>query len=42
MRRIFLTFVLISAVLFIVSCARGLSPEQAANGRVKCGKNYVR
>lgn len=42
MRRIILSLVIISAVLFCVSCARGITVEQAANGKARCGKNYLR
>jgi hypothetical protein len=42
MRRIALSLIVLFTVLFLVSCARGISPEQAANGRAKCGRTYVR
>ncbi len=42
MRRIVLSLTLIAAIAFFVSCARGISPEQAANGKAKCGKTYIR
>lgn len=42
MRRILLAIAIIFTVVFISSCARGISPEQAANGKARCGKNYIR
>ncbi len=42
MRRIVLSLIVLFTVIFLVSCARGISPEQAANGKAKCGRNYVR
>ncbi len=41
MRRIFLSLLLILSIAFFVSCARGITPEQAANGKAKCGR-YLR
>jgi hypothetical protein len=35
--------IIISAILLLVSCNRGLSPYQAANkGGLKCGKNHIK
>lgn len=42
MRRIILSLVVLFTVAFLTSCARGISPEQAANGKARCGKNYLR
>ncbi|HMK03764.1 MAG TPA: hypothetical protein VK489_06215 [Ferruginibacter sp.] len=42
MRRIVLSLIVSITVIFLASCARGISPEQAANGRAKCGRSYVR
>ncbi|MEO6539579.1 MAG: hypothetical protein ABIN74_01260 [Ferruginibacter sp.] len=42
MRRIILSLIVLFTVVFLVSCARGISPEQAANGKAKCGRSYVR
>lgn len=42
MRRILLSLFIASVVLSLASCARGISPEQAANGKAKCGKTYIR
>lgn len=42
MRRIVLSLIVLFTLALMVSCARGISPEQAANGKAKCGKNYIR
>lgn len=42
MKRIILALIVVVTVSFLVSCARGISPEQAANGGAKCGKSYIR
>jgi hypothetical protein len=42
MRKIFLSLLFIAAIAFLTSCMRGISPEQAANGKAKCGKTYLR
>jgi len=42
MNRIILTLIVLFTIGFASSCARGLSPEQAANGKARCGKNYIR
>ncbi|MEO7308697.1 MAG: hypothetical protein ABIR78_04505 [Ferruginibacter sp.] len=42
MRRIMLSLIVLFALAFLVSCARGISPEQAANGKARCGRTYVR
>jgi hypothetical protein len=42
MRSIVFFFVAIIAISFLVSCARGITVEQAANGKARCGKNYIR
>jgi len=41
MRRCFLSLVVILTIVFFASCARGITPEQAANGKAKCGR-YLR
>jgi hypothetical protein len=33
----FLYISLIISIIFITSCARGISPYEAANGKAKCG-----
>ncbi len=41
MKRVFLALVVIT--LFLMSCNRGISPYQAANGKAgKCGSRYIR
>ncbi|MFM6925093.1 MAG: hypothetical protein ACKOU7_06290 [Ferruginibacter sp.] len=42
MRRIILSLIVLFTVAFFVSCARGITVEQAANGKARCGKNYLR
>ncbi|HEX2684531.1 MAG TPA: hypothetical protein VHL77_11385 [Ferruginibacter sp.] len=42
MRRIMLSLIVLFAVIFLASCARGISPEQAANGKARCGRTYIR
>ncbi|MFZ1784503.1 MAG: hypothetical protein WAU23_04825 [Ferruginibacter sp.] len=42
MRRIVLSLIVLFSIAFLVSCMRGISPEQAANGKARCGKNYIR
>lgn len=42
MRKVVMTLVFFSAIAFISSCMRGITPEQAANGKARCGKNYLR
>lgn len=42
MRKIVLSFVLIATIAFFSSCMRGISPEQAANGKAHCGRTYIR
>lgn len=37
-----LSLIVLFALAFLVSCARGISPEQAANGKARCGRTYVR
>lgn len=42
MRKILmLCIAVVSAAIFFNSCARGISPFEAANGKAKCGR-YVR
>lgn len=42
MRRIVMLFLIVtSVVFFFCSCARGITPYEAANGKAKCGK-YIR
>ena len=33
---------IVFAVGYLTSCARGITIEQAANGKARCGKNYLR
>ncbi len=42
MRRWILSFVILFALAFLASCARGITVEQAANGKARCGKTYIR
>jgi hypothetical protein len=42
MRRILIAFFVITTILTFISCARGITVEQAANGKGRCGKNYIR
>ncbi len=43
MRAIILSLVILfTASVLISSCARGITIEQAANGKARCGKNYLR
>ncbi|MFN8250660.1 MAG: hypothetical protein U0V75_02165 [Ferruginibacter sp.] len=43
MRAIILSLVILFTVsVFVSSCARGITVEQAANGKARCGKNYIR
>jgi hypothetical protein len=39
---LFALVILFSASVLISSCARGITVEQAANGKAKCGRNYIR
>lgn len=42
MRRILVCLVVIAAAgFFLSSCARGITPYEAANGKARCGK-YIR
>ncbi len=42
MRRIVLALVAVFAITLLFSCMRGISPEQAANGKARCGRTYIR
>lgn len=42
MRSIVLSLIAIVAISFLASCARGITTEQAANGKARCGKSYIR
>ncbi|MCX6315540.1 MAG: hypothetical protein NTX08_12465 [Sphingobacteriales bacterium] len=42
MRKYFLVIFSLVSVSLLSSCMRGISPEQAANGKAKCGKTYIR
>ena len=42
MRKLILSAVIIFSLAFLASCARGITIEQAANGKARCGKNYLR
>jgi hypothetical protein len=41
MRRIISALLIVTAVFYLASCARGISPYEAANGKAKCGR-YIR
>ncbi|MGC4101461.1 hypothetical protein [Ferruginibacter sp.] len=41
-RSIVFSLIVIFTVSFLVSCSRSITVEQAANGRARCGKNYLR
>ncbi len=41
MRKLLLFALAFAAVLFLYSCARGITPYEAANGKAKCGR-YLR
>ncbi|MEI2748652.1 MAG: hypothetical protein V9E88_07845 [Ferruginibacter sp.] len=41
MRRTVFVLLLVSAVFYCISCARGISTYEAANGKARCGK-YLR
>jgi hypothetical protein len=41
MRRIISALLVLTAVVYLSSCARGISPYEAANGKAKCGR-YLR
>lgn len=42
MRKIVLSTLLLVTVVFFMSCAHGISPFEAANGKAKCRKTYNR
>jgi hypothetical protein len=42
MRNFILTIVIFMSIAFLASCARSITVEQAANGKARCGKNYLR
>lgn len=42
MRSIVLSFIAMFAISILVSCSRSITVEQAANGKARCGKNYLR
>ena len=42
MRKFVLSLIFIAFIACFVSCMRGITPEQAANGKAKCGRNYIR
>ncbi len=42
MKSIVFAIVAIVTICFFVSCARGITTEQAANGKARCGKSYIR
>jgi len=42
MRAVVLSFIAIFAISILVSCSRSITVEQAANGKARCGKNYLR
>jgi len=43
MRRIVFSLIAIFTIsLLVSSCMRSITVEQAANGKARCGKNYLR
>jgi hypothetical protein len=42
MRTLILSLIAVFTIVFLTSCARGITVEQAANGKARCGKNYIR
>lgn len=40
MKKVLFAFAVITFLL--MSCNRGITPYQAANGKGKCGRNYIR
>ena len=42
MRKIVLSLIILASIAFLTSCMRGITPEQAANGKARCGKTYLR
>ena len=41
MKKVTIPFLFITAVLLFVSCSRGITINEAANGKAKCGR-YIR
>ncbi|HLX94100.1 MAG TPA: hypothetical protein VKR32_20595 [Puia sp.] len=37
LQKILLLVAIMSAAIFTISCARGITPFEAANGKAKCG-----
>jgi hypothetical protein len=42
MRLFILSVVIVCSIAFLTSCARGITVDQAANGKARCGKNHLR
>lgn len=38
-RNSLLLFALVMTMLYVSSCAKGISPFEAANGKAKCGRS---
>lgn len=36
----FVTYLL--AIVILSSCARGITPTEAANGKAKCGRSFIK
>ncbi len=41
MKKVLNAFVFIALIMAFVSCSRGITPYEAANGKAKCGR-YIR
>ena len=41
MKKVFLFSLFVDIVVMFMSCARGISPYEAANGKARCGR-YIR
>jgi hypothetical protein len=42
MKKVILSLLITTAIIYLASCARGISPYEAANGKAKCGKTYIK
>ena len=41
MKRIIVSIVVLYGIMLLSSCARGITPYEAANGKARCGK-YIK
>jgi len=41
MKKVILFAILLGTVVSFMSCSRGITPDEAANGKAKCGR-YLR